>query len=37
MADGYVGDDDYVRMLVLLATSMVIMIVRGQSEDGAGT
>ena len=27
MDDGYVGDDDYVRMLVLLATSMVIMIV----------
>ena len=27
MDDGYVGADDYVRMLVLLATSMVIMIV----------
>ena len=27
MDDGYVGDDDYVRMLVLLATSMVMMMV----------
>ena len=27
MDDCYVGDDDYVRMLVLLATSMVMMMV----------
>ena len=26
MDDCYVGDDDYVRMLVLLATSMVMMV-----------
>ena len=37
MADGYVGDDDYVRMLVLLATSMVIMIVPAIATIGNGS
>ena len=27
MDDGYVGDDDYVRTLVLLATSMAVMMI----------
>ena len=33
MDDGYVGDDDYVRMLVLLATIMVIMIMARNRDD----